>query len=135
MQKFYSISAIGVLALLFSFGLNYSQRGEINAMRLEQKLYQSENRLLKDQIQEYAYKATTTRTYEEGLTDGLMRARNIGYTDGYHAAIAQNEETKEYFAELEKTRKEEQERIAAEEKQKTDSASKVSLPATTSDNK
>lgn len=93
--------------MLFSFGLNYAQRGEINALKIQEKFYQYQNRLLVDQIREYEYKAITNRTYEDGLTQGLVRSANVGYVDGYHAAMNQAEESRALYAE--------QERIKAQE--------------------
>lgn len=121
MQKYYSLVGIGCAAMLFSVGLNYYQRGEINAMKLQEKLYQCENRLLEDQLREYEYKATTSRTYEEGLTEGLVRSSSVGYTDGYHAAMAQIEQSKYYIAESQKK--------ADEHKGAVDKASIDALPA------
>lgn len=127
MQKFYSLAGIGVSAMLFSVGLNYYQRGEINALKLQEKLYQCENRLLEDQLREYEYKASSTRTYEEGLTQGLVRSASTGYVDGYHAAMSQVEESRAYIAEQEKKKAEES---LAGNKEKTDTASKNASPAT-----
>jgi hypothetical protein len=126
MQKFYSLAGIGVAAMLFSVGLNYYQRGEINALKLQEKLIQCENRLLEDQLREYEYKASTTRTYEEGLTQGLVRSASTGYVDGYHAAMAQVEESRAYIAEQEQKKSEQS---LAENKDKTDTASKNAAPA------
>lgn len=69
-------------------------QGENNALKMSNMLYQSENRLLKDQLSETEFKMQSARTYEEGLTDGLMRSNNRGYTDGYHAAMNQVAEEK-----------------------------------------
>ena len=125
MQKFYGFALLG--ALIVSVGLNFSQRGEINAQKLEEKLFRCENRLLLDQLREYEYKASSTRTYEEGLTEGLVRSSSVGYTDGYHAAMAQIEQSKYYVAESQKK--------AVEHEDAVDNASVNALPANDSTSK
>ena len=127
MQKQWSIAGCLALVALTSTGVNYWQIGQINSFRLQEKISQAENRLLKDQINELEFKITTTRTYDEGLMDGLYRKNNQGYVDGYHAAISQAEDEK-YYQQLQKENKN---RIAEEKKQKTiDDKSKVSVPTT-----
>ena len=95
MNKFFGM-VCGVLGicLMVSMFSNYQQAGDKNASKLEVKLYESENRLLKDQLRETEHRLVTNRTYEEGLTDGLMRSNNIGYKDGYHSAMHQISEEK-----------------------------------------
>lgn len=107
MQKFYSASLIVIFTLLLSIGFNYYQSGEINAMKLQEKLYQCENRLLLDQLREYEYKASSSRTYEEGLMEGLVRSANVGYKDGYHAAMSQAEESRATYIEQERIKEQE----------------------------
>jgi hypothetical protein len=93
MQRFI-VSVVCGSAALFSTYTCYRLQGENNTLKMSQALYESENRLLKDQLRENEHKATSSRTYEEGLTDGLVRSNNIGYTDGYHAAMNQVSEQK-----------------------------------------
>lgn len=147
MQKYYSVT--GVFALVFSVALNFWQIGQINVLRyreetkqrqyqeeinsgrFQEKILHAENRILKDQLSEYQYNASTTRTYEEGLAHGLIRSSVSGYTDGYHAAMSQLEDTKKYFDEQERIKTADKVRIAVKEKQKTDAASNAAVPATT----
>jgi hypothetical protein len=89
------VAAICSLALyLYVFSL----QGKLNASVLDCRLLEAQNRLLKDQVFELEAK----RTYEEGLSDGLVRSGQVGYQDGYHAAITQMAEQKQ----LEEQRKE-----------------------------
>jgi CDGSH-type Zn-finger protein len=89
-----------ILALIgFSF---WQGENEKQVLKLSNTLYQSENRLLKDQLTEVENKSRRERTYEEGLTEGLVRSNNRGYTDGYHAAMNQVSEEKQATAEKDK---------------------------------
>ncbi len=67
-------------------------QGEVNRLKMENSILEKSYELAKDEIREWSNK----RTYEEGLTDGLVRSGTTGYRDGYHAAMAQVEETKQY---------------------------------------
>ena len=69
-----------------------SLQGEVNRLKMENSILEQSYELAKDEIREWSNK----RTYEEGLTDGLVRSGTTGYRDGYHAALAQVEETKQY---------------------------------------
>lgn len=88
------LPVIGLVLCGVAGTVYFRVQGENNALKLSNTLYQSENRLLKDQLSETEFKIQSARTYEEGLTDGLTRAKNIGYTDGYHAAMNQVSEEK-----------------------------------------
>jgi flagellar biosynthesis/type III secretory pathway protein FliH len=90
-MKRFALPVIGLALCVFAGAVYHRVQGENNALKLENVLYQSENRLLKDELSE----KKSARTYEEGLTDGLMRANNRGYTDGYHAAMSQVSEEKQ----------------------------------------
>lgn len=57
---------------------------------------ETENRILMNQIsllKDHVTDLNSQGTYSEGLADGLVRAANIGYQDGYHSAVAQFAET------------------------------------------
>lgn len=71
-------------------------QGEINRLKMENSILNRSYDLAKDEIREWSNK----RTYEEGLTDGLVRSGTTGYRDGYHAAMAQVEETKARLEEI-----------------------------------
>lgn len=88
-MKRFAIPVMSVIVVAVSGFLVYRVQGENNAMKINVVLHESENRLLKDQIHDLEHKMQSARTYEEGLTDGLMRSNNRGYTDGYHAAMNQ----------------------------------------------
>jgi hypothetical protein len=90
---------LGIWAFLFAVAvLSFKQQGEINALTLRSEFLNSENRLLKDQVNELENLLPRKATYEQGLTDGLIRSATAGYTDGYHAAIQQISQQKEYEA-------------------------------------
>ena len=57
MQKQWSIAGCLALVALTSTGVNYWQIGQINSFRLQEKISQAENRLLKDQINELEFKS------------------------------------------------------------------------------
>ena len=88
-MKRYSIIAVCVGTVLTMYLYLCYLQGENNSLKMSKILYESENRLLKDQIHEMESKSVSARTYEEGLTEGLIRSNNRGYTDGYHAAMSQ----------------------------------------------
>ena len=71
-------------------------RSRISRLELENSIIDKSYELAKDEIREWSNK----RTYEEGLTDGLVRSGTTGYRDGYHAAMAQVEETKARLKEI-----------------------------------
>lgn len=77
------------IALALSAGFNYVQIGRANTSEVVKACLEGENRLLKDQLNDITFKITSERSYEEGLTDGLVRSKNVGWVDGYHAAMAQ----------------------------------------------
>ncbi len=87
-MKDWLFSMLGIAAFCC---LSFQQQ-RIDYAENQQKLSQIQNGLLKDQINDLQFSLSSKRTYEEGLTDGLVRAKNIGYTDGYHSAIQQIEE-------------------------------------------
>lgn len=118
-----SVNNAVVLGLVLSAGFNFYQIGITNALRIEEKHLNSENRLLKDQVNDLSTQILTGRTYEEGLTDGLMRSKNIGYVDGYHSAMAQV--TEERYM-LEESRKE----AEALEKARQEAVPAVNVEAT-----
>jgi flagellar biosynthesis/type III secretory pathway protein FliH len=92
-KQFIALVTSVVLVMVMAY-ITYRNQGENNALKLENTLRASENRLLKDQVAEYEFKIQSARTYEEGLTEGLVRSNNRGYTDGYHAATVQAAEEK-----------------------------------------
>lgn len=82
---------VGCLALVVGLGLYVHRlQGENYKLSVSNTLFESENRLLKDQLREFEHRPT----YDEGLNHGLVRSSGAGYVDGYHAAIAQMNETK-----------------------------------------
>lgn len=93
-MKHFVAPVISVVLVIVMAYITYRNQGDNNALKLENTLRASENRLLKDQVAEYEFKIQSARTYEEGLTEGLIRSNNRGYTDGYHAAITQAAEEK-----------------------------------------
>lgn len=88
--------AVGALVVgLVVIGLYAeNQRFNARAVRYQSELILRQIAILQDENADLKFQLSIHRTYEEGLTDGLVRAKNIGYTDGYHAAITQMEETK-----------------------------------------
>lgn len=122
MTNQWAIAAITSIAFVASAGLNYLQIGKINGFVLQEKLIQAENRLLKDQIRDLDGKIARDRTYEQGLTDGLVRSKSVGYVDGYHSAMAQVSEV-----EAMKYQVEEERRLSAEKRQQD--SSQTALPA------
>lgn len=115
-----TINGITLLALIASIGFNYNQQGIINSYRLQEKLYEAEGRILKDEVHVLDQLLTNEKagpTYEEGLADGLQRSTSIGYVDGYHAAISQNADYQNHMNSL------------TESKSETDAASNSAAPA------
>jgi hypothetical protein len=113
------ITIIG-LALVVSIGINFNQQGSINAYKVQEKLYEAEGRILKDEVyvlDQMLSNKKSEPTYEEGLADGLQRSTSIGYVDGYHAAISQNADYENHMKSL------------TESKTETDEASKSAIPA------
>lgn len=94
-MKRFALPIIGLALCVLSGAVYFRVQGDNNALKLENVIYQSENRLLKEQLSETEFKARSARTYDEGLTDGLVRSNNRGYTDGYHAAMSQVSEEKQ----------------------------------------
>lgn len=50
------------------------------------------NQILRDQLSDYEQQIFTlksSKTYEDGLADGVLNSKNIYYMAGYHAAIKQ----------------------------------------------
>ena len=86
------------------FGLLFKEQLEVQHLSQVNVLSEKQISLLKDQVQDYVFKIETSRTYEEGVKDTLLRAggsyndgfqaarsmyENSSYTEGYHNAIAQ----------------------------------------------
>lgn len=78
----FTIAAVVLWTIIFH------QQNQISKLELENILYQHQTSLLKDQVLDM----DSQGTYDEGLADGLVRSSSKGYTDGYHAAIAQMSE-------------------------------------------
>lgn len=67
-------------------------QGRISALELENKMYQAQNRLLQDQVNDVEAQLAnrSTKTYEQGFADAINRSKDQNWVDGYHAGIAQN---------------------------------------------
>ena len=85
----YILSGILIAGATIVAHYEISERAKANT---KYELLQSENRLLKDELNQLGRESLTKRTYEEGVNDGLLRANVAGYTEGYHAAMKQREE-------------------------------------------
>ena len=85
----YILSGILIAAATALVHYEISERSKAT---MKYELLQSENRLLKDELNQIGRESLTKRTYEEGFNDGLLRANVAGYTEGYHAAMKQRED-------------------------------------------
>lgn len=88
-----SIGAIICVGAAGSYSL-YKQTVETNRIAFSNTLYESENRLLKDQLKELEYRLSeniSRPSYEEGYRDAILRMGSPqqpgAYRDGYEAAI------------------------------------------------
>lgn len=96
------VIAIGIGAQVFAENARLAMRCErfeqenqtlkdqhTTELRTLNTAYDYQQALLMDQINELEFKMANTRTYEEGVMDGMVKSDDIRWTDGYHAGIAQ----------------------------------------------
>ena len=65
--------------------------GKVAALELSNKIYEGQNRLLEDQLNDVGTELLLrpARTYEQGFADALSRSKQSDWVDGYHAGVAQ----------------------------------------------
>lgn len=89
---------------------------EIMRLRMLNDLLRQEGGILRDQLREYESLEFRRSQYEAGLTAGLLRRREEGYVEGYHAATQQMEEARKYDETFEKVKVDVGRRIGVTEK-------------------
>lgn len=70
--------------------LIFKQENDLARHRTLRDILVEENRIMHDQINDMQFAISSSRTYEEGVTDGVNKAKNADWIDGYHKGISQN---------------------------------------------
>lgn len=76
-----------VMALVMSFFAFYCYN-ESNIARVLEKTGEYRINLLQDQLRDYEIKISTTKTYEDGYRDALLKRLAGNYEDGFRDAVA-----------------------------------------------
>lgn len=82
-------NAVFVLVAIATLVGHYGVR-EYDRVATNLVLSEASADILRDQLANMLYELRSSRSYEEGVRDGVENAQNQSYMDGYHTAISQN---------------------------------------------
>ena len=84
------IKATAISIVVFLAFVIFKQENDLSRYRTLREILMSENRILKDQLHDVEFTLTSSKSYEDGLAQGVKNAESTQYMLGYHVGISQN---------------------------------------------